>query len=672
MKKLITFTLLTLLMFSPFLQIQAQASDIKGHQMESELNYWIKKGVIRADAKGNYTPNKAVTRGEFASYIARALKLPVSTKYIFKDLKTNSGRTIEIQNAAGAGILAGYPDGTFKADDKITRQQMAAMMYKAIRYMDIPVKKKTLTFKDSKQISANFVDAVSVAVNYNIIRGDHRKNGVYFMPKGNATIAHASAFLFRLFATAEELKPTKPVDPVEPGIPPVDVPDVDPEVYKVSRNSNGQLQQTTALYKTYEDALAAYNESSSVKTIEKDKKIIKMKAGKAFASKENKTAILYKDSSFLTVATSIQEGREMKYIGSSPNHVILELGGLTFYAKQIEVDLVPTELVTKSDYYEVKQDGVLYHHTYDNISKKTLAEYSIGPAAPTMRIGKSYTSLDGVQFKEMNSNNTITHYPYFQFQSVRQPSSYSGAELDYFIAEILKDRQSTGAARYKDAPTKSKLLGLGNYLKAVEETHRVNALFILAAAIHESDYGISENAIKKNNIFGIRVFDSSPESGAMYKHPENSVDAFIKEYINKNYANPLGGYANGASPGNKVVGFNVRYATDPNWGSKIAGHMWRIDTFLGKKDYKQADLGRIIYTGPVGVNVRTSPDALSAKLFSYKPKDPGANAAFGYPVVIVDETVGSDGFKWYKVLADINPPSDFGWIRSDLIERITE
>ena len=98
------------------------------------------------------------------------------------------------------------------------------------------------------------------------------------------------------------------------------------------------------------------------------------------------------------------------------------------------------------------------------------------------------------------------------------------------------------------------MIGLGNYLKAIEETHRVNALFILATAIHESDYGISENALTKNNIFGIQVFDSSPESGAIYKHPENSINAFINEYMNKNYANPLGGYSYGAVPGNKVSG----------------------------------------------------------------------------------------------------------------------
>ena len=114
-----------------------------------------------------------------------------------------------------------------------------------------------------------------------------------------------------------------------------------------------------------------------------------------------------------------------------------------------------------------------------------------------------------------------------------------------------------------------------------------------------------------------------------------------------------------------------RYASDPNWGSKIAGHMWRIDMHLGKKDYQQADLGQISYDGSVGVNVRTSPSATSPKLFSYHQKDPGLNAAFGYPVVIVDETTGSDGHQWYKVISDMNPPADYGWIRSDLVERIS-
>lgn len=675
MKKLITFTLLILLLFSPIFQMEAQASDITGHQMENELQYWIDREVILVDTKGNYNPKKAVTRGEFASYITRALSLPVSTKYKFKDLKANSTRTIEIQNAAGAGILSGYPDGNFKADDKITRQHMAGMMLKAMRHMELPVQKSNFKFKDSNKISANFVDAVSAAYNLNIISGDHRKDGVYFNPRDNATIAHASAFLFRMIVAANTLKPTEPVEPSEPivpGIPPVVVPDVDPEVYKVSVISGGQVTPTTALYRTYEDALAAYNASSSIKAIVKNNKIIKIKSGKAFGLQNpKKYTSLYNNSNFSKEVTYIENGRELNYIGSSADHVILEVGGITFYAKQTEVDLIPTELVKGSDYYIVDKDSVLYHYAYDNLKSK-YGVYSIGPAPTSMGVGKRYTSFDGVHFNEVGSRNTITHYPYFQFQSVRQPTSYSAAELDYFITEALKERQSTGNATYKDATTKSKLIGLGSYIKEMEQTHRVNALFILATAVHESEYGMSVNAQKKNNIFGIQVFDSSPDKGAVYEHPKNSINAFITRYANLNYANPLGAHSFGAVPGNKVVGFNVKYASDPNWGSKIAGHMWRMDTFLGKKDYNQANLGHINYTGPVGVNVRTSPDPMSAKVFSYKAKDPGANAAFGYPVVIVDETVGSDGYKWYQVLADSNPPSEFGWIRSDLINRMIQ
>ena len=66
----------------------------------------------------------------------------------------------------------------------------------------------------------------TVAVNLNIIEGITGKIVFISTRQDNATIAHASAFLFRLFAAAEVLKPT---EPSVPGIPPVIIPDVDPE-----------------------------------------------------------------------------------------------------------------------------------------------------------------------------------------------------------------------------------------------------------------------------------------------------------------------------------------------------------------------------------------------------------------------------------------------------------
>ncbi|ARK25459.1 hypothetical protein SporoP37_12855 [Sporosarcina sp. P37] len=673
MKRLITLLTLLLLAASPVFTPTANANDFTGHQMQEELKFWVNKGVIQTDAKGNVYPNRAVTRGEFASYLARSLDLPASSRYTFKDLKANHSRTIEIQNAAGAGILAGYPDGTFKENQQITRQQMAGMIFKAFRFLDIPVNTATVQFKDSKKISPNFVPAVSSASSLHIIRGDQG----YFKPTSNATIAHASAFLFRMFAVADGRGSTRP---------PANTGSVEnPKVHKVSAVSNSQLNVTDETYMSFEDALAAYNASSAVQAISINNNIIKMKSGQAFAAENPKQyTSLYSDPALKNEVTYIQKGYELEYIGSSPERVVVEVGGYTYYAKHAEVDLIPTLLSTGASRYKVTNDGMLvhqpYYRTYDSKTKQykgSYAEYTVGPASSEMKKGQTYLSNDGVHFKEQNGTASVTYYPYFQFQSVRQPTSYTGQELNRFIANALTAREKTGISRYKNASSKSKLIGLGTYVKQMEKQHHVNAMFILATAIHESDYGMSTNAQQKNNIFGIRVFDSSPDKGEVYLNPTKSVDAFITRYINLNYANPLGAYANGAAPGNKVVGFNMKYASDPFWGSKIAGHMWRIDQFLGSKDANQAQLAVISYTGNTAVNIRTSPQALNAGniLFSYKPKHPGNLAAFGYPLVVTDRTTSADGFVWYKVRMDANPGTQqnsepYGWIRSDLVTLI--
>ncbi len=201
----------------------------------------------------------------------------------------------------------------------------------------------------------------------------------------------------------------------------------------------------------------------------------------------------------------------------------------------------------------------------------------------------------------------------------------------------------------------------------MEATYRVNALFILAAAIHESDYGISKNALEKNNIFGIKVYDSNETLGSTYKTPKDSVLAFINQYVNKNYVPQTGSFAKGAVPGNKTTGMNVHYASDPFWGSKIAGHMYRMDNKFGRKDYGQGRLAMVVNDGN-SVNTRQAPTTSSALMFSYKAKVIGETGMFGYPVVILEETTGDDGYVWYKVYSDANPPADFVWIRSDLVK----
>lgn len=192
--------------------------------------------------------------------------------------------------------------------------------------------------------------------------------------------------------------------------------------------------------------------------------------------------------------------------------------------------------------------------------------------------------------------------------------------------------------------------------------------------MHESDYGMSANAQTKNNLFGIRVFDSSPEDGSKYTKPEDSVYAFMNEYINKNYVPQSGSYANGAVPGTKNTGINVYYASDAYWGSKIAGHMYRIDERFGKKEYKSATkIGMVLNRGNA-VKTYSGPSTTSSVAFTYKAKPTGDAGLFGFPVIIMEEKKGTDGKKWYKVFSDNQPKSStftrYVWIPANYVKNI--
>ena len=377
---------------------------------------------------------------------------------------------------------------------------------------------------------------------------------------------------------------------------------------------NGKLEKSGTKYKDYLTAAKAYNSSaSSIVGLYKGNELIRIKTGIAYG---NKTAMnngkiigavttIYADPEFKKQLTYTEYGRELRYVDANEKFVIVQAGGTIGYAKHSEVDFIPYSLITNREHYTVSQYGTLNHHTVNHASgSKKLPAYPIGPAPSWMKQNMNYYSYDGVHFSNLQGQLQGTHYPYFQFLSVRSKSNYTAEELDAYIVQRLKDISVN--------PTASKMYGLGKYIKEMEEKYNVNALFILSAAIHESATGTSPNAQTKNNLFGIRVYDSSPESGEKYAKPEDSIDEFVNNYVNNRYT-PNGAYSKGAAPGNKTTGMNVHYAADPNWGSKIASHMWRADNELGKKDSgkNQYQLALTAYDGTI--NVRSGPSASSSR-----------------------------------------------------------
>lgn len=118
------------------------------------------------------------------------------------------------------------------------------------------------------------------------------------------------------------------------------------------------------------------------------------------------------------------------------------------------------------------------------------------------------------------------------------------------------------------------LQGLGRDFVALEQKWRVSAVFGCAVACHESDFGRSAIANDKRNLFGFMAYDSSPyQSARNYSTYHDSIDDFCR-LISREYLNPVGAYHNGPT----VSGVGKRYATDPEWGTKVLRHCQDILT----------------------------------------------------------------------------------------------
>ena len=185
MKKLSIIALLMTVVSLLFWQPQpASADELSGHAHENGLRYLISKNALVKDENGSYRPNDNVTRGEFASYLAKVMNLKTNNGKVFTDVPHTHMYATDIQLAATAGIITGYTDGSFKPDTAISRQHMAIMLERAIDYLNIPKGTSTITFKDQASIIKDYRQAVAIGAQLGIIKGS---NG-YFMPEKNATI----------------------------------------------------------------------------------------------------------------------------------------------------------------------------------------------------------------------------------------------------------------------------------------------------------------------------------------------------------------------------------------------------------------------------------------------------------------------------------------------------
>ncbi|MEF3302598.1 S-layer homology domain-containing protein [Paenibacillus sp. GYB003] len=111
-------------------------ADVKGHWAREDVELLASKLVIQGVSADTFAPDRTVTRAEFAAMLVRALGLVEQAgESLYADVRPEAAWYAGAVGAASeAGLIEGYEDGTFRPDAPVSREQLAAMLARAIRY----------------------------------------------------------------------------------------------------------------------------------------------------------------------------------------------------------------------------------------------------------------------------------------------------------------------------------------------------------------------------------------------------------------------------------------------------------------------------------------------------------------------------------------------------------
>lgn len=102
-------------------------SDANDEWYSAAVNYVVEKKLISGYPNGTFKPNESITRAEFAQMISGYIKTEKTNKSDFNDVKDHWAKDA-IDKLNGNKNVSGYPDGTFKPNEKITRAEAVTIL----------------------------------------------------------------------------------------------------------------------------------------------------------------------------------------------------------------------------------------------------------------------------------------------------------------------------------------------------------------------------------------------------------------------------------------------------------------------------------------------------------------------------------------------------------------
>ncbi|NOU97439.1 hypothetical protein GC093_30070 [Paenibacillus sp. LMG 31456] len=173
-------------------------NDLNGHWAKEDVQLLVSKLLINGRSDTAFVPEGDITRAEFATLLVKGLGLTEDKSSKFKDVSASDWYAGFVGAASKAGLVDGLSADTFEPNANITREQMAALISRAMNIVgkekaaDV---KKVDVFKDQTAISTWAKESVAQTIDAKIMNG---KSADLFDPSANSTRAESAVVLKRL------------------------------------------------------------------------------------------------------------------------------------------------------------------------------------------------------------------------------------------------------------------------------------------------------------------------------------------------------------------------------------------------------------------------------------------------------------------------------------------
>ncbi|OXM86724.1 endo-1,4-beta-xylanase [Paenibacillus rigui] len=170
-----------------------ELTDIRGHWAETKIQALIQSGAIAGYPDGTFKPDNKITRAEFIAIIVKAFHLNEQNGKVYADTAHHWAKSF-IATAEAQGWVSGYDDTTFGPDDYITREQMATIV---VRAAALNSTNESMNFTDSSDISSWARSAIAAAMEKGVMNG--YPDGT-LQPQNHTTRAEAVTVIERVLA----------------------------------------------------------------------------------------------------------------------------------------------------------------------------------------------------------------------------------------------------------------------------------------------------------------------------------------------------------------------------------------------------------------------------------------------------------------------------------------